>query len=171
MGARERDPQRRGLKLARCVWFWSHGVRERIRRRSARLKKRSRRCNPSSMRSMEVAYDSLKYPGAPKASPGTSATRVYRAAAWPVRWCFWRARCRQCVREMRRNIGECVKRAARLLAGHAGNGAQAVHDAAPPLGISASITGTESIEPRMASSAACCAMEVGSTSIGSAASP
>src|SRR5713101_4842020 len=42
MGARERDPQRRGLKIG----------------------------------SMEVAYDSRKYPGAPKASPGTSATRA-----------------------------------------------------------------------------------------------
>src|SRR5713226_10558475 len=39
------------------------------------------------------------------------------------------------VRKMRSNVGERVERAARVLASHAGNGAQAVNDAAPALGI------------------------------------
>src|SRR5882724_5137702 len=73
MGARERDPQIRGLKIGSMrvgSGFTNHAAA------SARLKKRARRRKPSSIRSMEVAYDNRKYPGAPKASPGTRATRA-----------------------------------------------------------------------------------------------
>src|SRR5208283_5426879 len=51
-----------------------HGLRHGQEAASAREKNLSKRPRPSSMRSMDAAYDKRKKPGAPNASPGTSAT-------------------------------------------------------------------------------------------------
>src|ERR1700738_2211887 len=56
-GAREREPQRRGLKIG-SIRLGSGFINQAAA--STRLKKRSRRRKPSSMRSMEVAYERRK---------------------------------------------------------------------------------------------------------------